>query len=121
MRGARLWRLTTDGSTGGSTGAGRQYAPYFYTPHLDPSGRRLLFITGTSAGNALPSPAWNGEKSRHRRTCYLRNSHRAQAEHAGLHRVALTRGRHDDDGNWNSSNAATGTWRPCWERRAGSS
>lgn len=35
-RGGRLWRLTH--------GEGRQYAPYFYNPHLDAAGRRLLFL-----------------------------------------------------------------------------
>ncbi len=36
QRGVSLWRLTT--------GGGRQYVPYFYNPHLDHSGRRLLFV-----------------------------------------------------------------------------
>jgi hypothetical protein len=38
--GVRLWRLTTSGATDGR----RQYAPYFYNPHLDPPGHRLLFL-----------------------------------------------------------------------------
>jgi hypothetical protein len=37
--GARLWRLTSS-----DEGEGRQYAPYFYNPHLDPQARHLLFI-----------------------------------------------------------------------------
>jgi hypothetical protein len=43
-RGARLWRLTTGGTTSGSPAGGRQYVPYFYNPHLDPSCRILLFM-----------------------------------------------------------------------------
>ena len=43
--GARLWRLTG--------GAGMHYLPYFYNPHLDASGRRLIYAGDQSGAEQV--------------------------------------------------------------------